>query len=584
MPMKKIKNGNIKKVLLVFDFADFIVNRRTNFVMISQFYQLIYFLKLKQKSISLACSDKAGYTDYQLLWKEESGLKNFVTDNTVYLKLANIRLTDFDLVILHSFHEKIIGEIAKQEESSEEAKMPYIFSFYRLNNIQANKFPLFTSYVDEMKEQVLLSTDKLEINKFRNLFPGAYIHFTVEKQCQLFIGLLDRIRQNNLKLLRRPIRNVLYIDDYKRRFFLGDSCFWIGQMREILADLTINGNLTINCNHPVLSELLPELFADINTTNISLTSNKFSDIDFKNFDLVLCHSDSIYSFMAFLRESKPATGYLLTDISFYHFDFNKESPKDNLWNYTWLKDEFSRRTDPLIRVKNFKARKYKEIPVSESEILWADHWFETMGVKHGENVILFNDESSNDIKNLSIETYFSTIRQLCDQQKYKILVFDYTNSGKKDFFRLHLNGHASQIIIAENPVIREEISLLASNYIRGIISPCTGIAHLANGIYCYLLNKKYRSKQKLPLILIYTGKNAQSDYHPADWWSNSLAKCIIYAKDTDTDSPGAFLSMSEIPQNLSAYQAMALPPRDIPEHLITSILTESLDQAIQVEK
>ncbi len=118
----------------------------------------------------------------------------------------------------------------------------------------------------------------------------------------------------------------------------------------------------------------------------------------------------------------------------------------------------------------------------------------------------------------------------------------------------------------------QNIKFYANKNVTAIIGPCTGLMHIANGIYSYKLNRKIISDNELPLLFVYVGLQFYSAYNAWNWWSGSLVHCAVINKKL---SGGKILKpLTDCPMNTVKFQENCLPVSEITSEMIINYISE----------
>jgi hypothetical protein len=175
-----------------------------------------------------------------------------------------------------------------------------------------------------------------------------------------------------------------------------------------------------------------------------------------------------------------------------------------------------------------------ELFISTEEREWGNRWLEANGVKKHEKVYVFVDATSNSNKFLRVDIYFTMLEWFLKRDNVRILIFDEVGNNKKDFYRMWLGDElTNEIIFSTRQEFRNDLCLLASDYIKFIIGPCTGLLHCASDIYNHFVSAGM-PRRDVPLIVVYTGSfNDFTGYLPNSWWGGSpLVKCMVLCNTT----------------------------------------------------
>jgi len=117
--------------------------------------------------------------------------------------------------------------------------------------------------------------------------------------------------------------------------------------------------------------------------------------------------------------------------------------------------------------------------------------------------------------------------------------------------------------------LRESMCLLGAAPVKAVIGPCTGLLHLANGIYTHSLQAGRIGEQDLPLLLTYVGYQ-YAGYSPWNWWAKTRVACLVHRLDAQGE-PG-LRPLAECPREASRFEQGALPASQITARLLIDSL------------
>ncbi|MDE3250563.1 MAG: hypothetical protein KGO82_18010, partial [Bacteroidota bacterium] len=381
------------------------------------------------------------------------------------------------------------------------------------------------------------------------------------------------------------LSRVLVLDDHYRKFYLGDACFWfLYNTRRTIHSVSGDTACRINCANSKVFPLLTEMFRGSFGNNTVFNNTDWEEIDFSEYDLVLCHPDSILKLLAFMDRS-PEKLFANTSVYYYnHMTEPRQVSDRHRWNYSMLirekpDDAAARQRERLLQTK------HKAIVITTEERRWADAWMLEQGVQENEKVVVIVDSASSPDKLLSEEVLSQMVRWWLSMPGYKLLFFDEKRTGKKarlcNSFGVDL---FSKMVVAEGFGIRKDMLLMAGNQVAAVIGPCTGLLHLANGIYSYLKSAEPRETFRMPLLLVYTGrlKFLGNGYHPNEWWLATAVKCAIICKDTSGKK--CIKKITQVPRDKDSYAKIALPVSEISFELLRGFIEQHLPDAVQARE
>ncbi|MBS1663059.1 MAG: hypothetical protein JST68_18595 [Bacteroidetes bacterium] len=408
----------------------------------------------------------------------------------------------------------------------------------------------------------------------RELWPH-FLGLDRDRQQAAYPRVLEEIRRVNSGLAGRAIRSILVLDDHYRKFFLGDACFWfLYNTKRTLHKISTDARCRINCDNEKVYGRLAEMFRGSFGPNTEFTCTAWGGIDFGSYDLVLCHPDSILKLLCHLERYYPDG---LPGTMVYHYDHMMDARNVGdpyQWNYRLLAKSVVPRERVHVRQYGL-ALADKEIILGEDERGWADRWLEEQGVRPGEKVAILIEGASTDNKLLAADVFLGLMGWLLGDPEMKILLYDEMGSGKAGrLVELYGEAFAGRIIVATSLGLRKDMCLLGSSYVRSVIGPCTGMLHLANSIYTYLLNHGHLTKTELPLLMVYTGRlnDLNPDYNASHWWIGSLVKCAIISKGENGEK--SIRKLGQCPTATEEYRRVTLPVSEFTVPLLTDFIKQ----------
>lgn len=454
---------------------------------------------------------------------------NIKTEDLLYLELNKYPLDSFNLPIVFSLPDKVGGEKTT------------------LPSIKEYLYQKFLSYSKKNKKEVqklkLNFDDSSKINYTRSLIEKKYGH------------LIRRISQNNLLKQKIKYNKILVFDGYNRKFYLGDSFFWFNNIRKNVSLLGENSKVSVVMDYYKRYMKIHYLYNSSFPKNFSLMYKSIEELDLDKYDLVLCHTDSLGRFLAYLDDKLlQSNGLKLPSIYYINMDVSDVND-DFKWNYNILVE----RNFKLFFLENFlklKKQIFNELVIRQDQIDFGGDWLKKENVMETDILIAMPHDASHIDKTLPERIFCEVILFLLRRnQAIKILIFDFKNTGlKANLLKLIGIEHQNRLIDLKRLSIHEEIGILCNEKVRYFISPCTGIAHLVNGAFTYLRNKSLVIKNQIPKIIVYTGKGATRDYTPHVWWRNTMVKCVVFVKE---DVEHRLLDMKDCSKESTEYQKNA---------------------------
>jgi hypothetical protein len=329
--------------------------------------------------------------------------------------------------------------------------------------------------------------------------------------------LLEAIRKNNARMDPDAVRRVLilYEPEY---FYIGDCCVHFRSL-ELLRLYFSRAEFDFNyCLRPVEAIALHNPLL-----RRSYYRKPHQELLQEDYDVILCGAEDESKFVRTLvaEYQQTQSEKLLNLCAFSISRMLTDHP------YTILE------TLTFTRKKHLNAlldRPTNQIFVTEQEQAWAAEYLATHGVNPGDNLVVLLDRSSKNIKQLNTVVYFQLIELLGTFRNTKFLIYDHENVDKEKFYSGFLRRNKSlyeRLIFVKQTSLRESIVLLASEKIKAIIGPCTGLLHCATGIYTVFRNHNRIREEDIPIMLTYCGRNengtVEAEYA---WWGNTLVDCI----------------------------------------------------------
>ena len=141
----------------------------------------------------------------------------------------------------------------------------------------------------------------------------------------------------------------------------------------------------------------------------------------------------------------------------------------------------------------------------------------------------------------------------------------------------------SSVVVADALELREVMNLFANRRVVAVIGPCTGLMHLADGVYTWLLNHQMITEAECPLLLTYGGKQApERNYHPYNWWKNAnVVDCCIAVSMKDESDEKRLILLNECPPDFETFNSISVSAREISCEMIFKFLCEKFPAFIK---
>ncbi|WP_298733911.1 hypothetical protein [uncultured Chitinophaga sp.] len=563
------------RTLILHDFYNLIINEEADYGMIKQLYVTLNILRHTAPHVTIHINDRSN-TDYRHIWKSDSYLYHYLDDILFNRKWEDIDFTTYQLVIVHPATEKELYTHLNTKYGQLITAIPEVFSFIDLTNASNGIFKPVTDLFREKAPYHPGPRLSAAIRGFKYEMNRAFTGMNRDKQQQLHARPIEKIISVNHTFAGKSFNNILLLDDYQRKFYLGDSCFWLMNMKEQIISLYKAAKVRINCCNEKRFEMLNKIFTGSFGNNVSFTNTDWKDLDMKAYDLIICHADLVMKFLNYLSANY-TNG--LPGTSIYCFSNRggfKDTPNTSAWDSRLLQKNNGHPTDALTALRKARKNDFREILITEQERQWADSWLQQHQIEKEHSVVVLLAGASVPQKSISFQAYIELIKWFTAFPGIKVLVFDEHNIGRKAELAAVLSSHVmSRVIVAGGLGIRKDMALLSSRYISAVIGPCTGMLHLANGIYYYLKNKNIIESKDIPLLLTYTGdlSDHESAYHPRFWWTNTMVKCAIISKDVSGRS--IVRKLSQCPLSVEEYQKISLPVSMFTGELLITYIREN---------
>lgn len=326
----------------------------------------------------------------------------------------------------------------------------------------------------------------------------------------VYQSTLSKILENNERFKPQHVKNVLVLHEEMLNH-IGDWAIGFDKLK-YLKTFMQNAAITINFTADGAGKIYDALLKN-NPHLDAVTSRPWSEIDFEKYDLVFTYSYNEPPILAWLHERY---GRLIQSeqykVCVYTLSHGLIRADPNAIPVFPVNQEF------FDHAKNSKVP--PELYISNEEQQWANEWLRENGLKESEQLFIVLDGTHRD-KLLSMQVYIQFLMHLLKRENIKLLIFDENNMGKDKFYRELIGARLmDKFIFCKGLSLRQAFCLLGSSYTRLVFGPCTGLMHCASGIYDNYLNNGLE-REKLPVLITYTGK-----YHPDAktvhwWWSNA---------------------------------------------------------------
>lgn len=522
-----------KNILILLDFHCLFKEGSWDLDVIRQFIAVLHIFK--QDHITLIDSDNKVFSTLV------SKIESIAAENISQKSYFDQTLVDqYDVTIAHYKLEADFVSLSNKREPNN--------SLYFFNN-KSNPnllFPSISLYIKENK----ISFDLKVINEL--------VQNMVET-----MDMALHTEQLEMVLEKEEISKICIVCDFNQRFFIGDSCFWYYDLNQKLYIINQINSLPKNIDIYITSVRnyldIKRIFNSSFPENVKLYNSSIKNIDLESYDLVVVEY-LLYLDVKILTDNKK--GNILT----YTFPLNSDKIK-KLQNISFAKQfSFSDIKDQL----QYNKKHYNNIEIKNEEIDFANQWLELHGAEKKDQIFALNNAASQSEKMIDDAALLNIIQWLIEEKRYKILMFghDLTVQEKlKNSLNISTYNH---IIFPGKLELRKEMALMASDHVHGLLSPCTGLAHLFNGINYYLHHILGKDKKK---CIVYTGKQTYTDdYHPLKWWNFKDVDCLSYIYTNDR----YFLAEKKDLLNIKNFDEVSVPTRKIPY----AVLRDKIDEIL----
>ena len=340
-------------------------------------------------------------------------------------------------------------------------------------------------------------------------------------------------------------------------FSLGDTCITLDKLkicRAFFPSSIIQINFQPDAPKSMYNGLLKH---NPNIDHISYLETK--EIDFNNYEIIICATTNEPSISAILHEKS------------YNRDTNAHFSIFSMTNKVINPDietSFPKHEDLIAYIKNNPSltNRPKELYISDEEINWADRWFEERGVLSNEQIFILIDSASTHHKIIKPPVIKALCSFLLSNSNIKILLFDERNEQKEHFYYQLLGDSLfHKLIFSKQQPFRNDLSLIASNYVKHIFGPCSGLSHCSSAIYNYFARTRSGIKY-IPKITVYTGKYYIKEHDAFTWWGTSPLVTVLLLTKRKNKKTGLILGKKrtthvndlEMAQPVSEYTATIL--------------------------
>ncbi|MBB5635057.1 hypothetical protein HDF26_002216 [Pedobacter cryoconitis] len=581
---------SITKILVLCDAHDCLRHEGLNLLLLKQLYTTVFLLKkhFAKSSYTLHVNSR-GIIGFENFWPDTHHLSYFLNDYTIQEDWNTIDMSAYDLIITHPDYQKDLQQhfLQRYDLAVNEQRI------YSFSELQYDCTMLYKIAATLFGKEGLLPFERSvenqnQLNVFKKEFDDGIHQVTIDQQEARIPQMDQLIEKINCRFQPERAKRILILDDFKRPFFIGDSVYWLAKIKKLMTILPADSEYCLNISNRAAFDPIYKIFQKSLPHNIYITNKDWKDLSFKEYDLILCNNDILLKFYHFIvvasagHPNAIANENLSGQLVFYSFSAMDERPVStkatmdfytNACYHPGYSDQVKTKLGEEIM---------NTLSLLPEEHLWAKDWLVSNGIKESDRlIVLLHDASSKD-KVIYDLTLFQFIRKLSGLSKnIRILLV----TSKKVSDNIWLNElirrrECANVILADTLSLREVMCLYTDQRVDAVIGPCTGLMHLAEGVYTHLLNQQLIVKP--PLLLTYAGKQVpERRYHPNQWWKGSyLVRCLVHMRHAQGGNDNQLLLMAECPPDFEEFNRESIPAREINSELLFNFITEKFPEFI----
>lgn len=569
----------IKKVLILCDAHDCIKYNANNVVILKQLYVLVFLLRkyFIADNQEININNRAAF-DFDVFWEPQSEIASYLADSTSRKPWNEIDMLNYDLIICHPEYQ-----LELQTHFSEEYRIENYSKIYTMVELDYDRKDIYPSTgallskgglleLDEsQKKDIAQSTFKERLNQSNN-------DFTRDRQEAGIQDIDALVKDFGRRLEKGNIKNVLVLEPHNKNSYIGDAVIWFANMRKLFDIFPERCNIRLNITHNAAAATLSEIFQKSIPSNITITNSVWKDIPLTEFDLVLCNSDVLSKFHSYIKNSY--RNDILVDLLLYTFTIDDKTPfseNPTLDFYTNIsRSNFFHK----LQQADLKEERnvYNEISLEEEEHKWAEGWLADNGVQKTDKLIAILHGASGFSKVMCEFEQLKLIKRLFSlDPDIKVLLISETDNETK-WIQGSLNKkEREKLKLVEAMRLRKVMCILANKQIVITIGPCTGLMHISNNIYSYLLSHKVISRKECPLLLTYTGKQSLVKYYnPHFWWEKTnLVSCCVFMSHTGGKDDAKLVPLNDCPTDSETFLRQSISAYNIKHHDLLNYIAQN---------
>jgi len=557
----------MKNILILCDAHDCIRHEGNHALLLKQLYVAAFIFKGQNFNLQI---NSRGIIGFESFWRKGSRFVHFLSKHITHLNWTDINVSNYDLIIIHPDYQQTVqawlGEATNVYEK--------VFSFLEL---QFNCEMYFKSASTIFSKNGLCAFDRSEENElalslFKKEFDESISRMNMNRQDAILSSISSSLVAQNKIQDFENIKRVLILDDFKRPFFIGDAAHWLSKVKKLINVFNDFTCSDLNIANAVAFGPVSKIFKNSLKKNLTITNLQWGNIDFSKYDLILCNNDVFSKFYWFLGTQRDFD-YLNTKVQ--SFSVMDDRPVSEYPTFDFyiniLKNNY-----PEQIIAKVKKSICNELSLLDEEIVWAKQWLEDRGLKPKQKLVFLIHGASAPDKVMLDAELLKLLKRLCglDEDVKVILVTEKPISTYQWLIAAIQDFEDRNLILADALGLREVMSLMASENTSIIIGPCTGLMHLADGIYTNLINSQAIKLFECPLLLVYAGKQSpERNYHPNHWWQNSrLVSCLVNMKSTDGNVQKTLVPLGDCPVDFHHFHAESLFASDIDSDMLFSFM------------
>lgn len=565
----------MKNILILCDAHDCIRHEGNHSLLLKQLYVTAFIFKGLDQNVNLQINSR-GIIGFESFWKKDSPLVQFLSKHITHLNWTEINVLNYDMILIHPDYQKPVLEWLGKAANVHEK----VFSFLEL---QFNCKMYFKSASTIFSKNGLCAFDRSEKNElalslFKKEFDECISRMNMNKQEAILFPILSSLVEQNKIQTFENIKSVLILDDFKRPFFIGDAVHWLSKIKKLINVFNDITSFNLNIANTVAFEPISKTFKNSVKKNVTITDLQWLNIDFSKYDLILCNNDiflKLYWYLGAQKNNK----YLKAKLqSFSVMDDRPISENPTFDFYI----NIHKHNYPEQIVARAKKSICNELSLLDEEVTWARQWLEDRGLKPKQKLVFLIHGASAPDKVILDAELIKFLKRLSglDEDVKVVLVTEKSISTYKWLFAAIEEFDHPNLILADALGLRDVMSLMASKSTSAIIGPCTGLMHLADGIYTDLINSQVIKLSECPLMLVYAGQQApERNYHPNHWWRNSkLVSCLVNMKSTNGHAHKILVPLEDCPVDFHHFNAESLSASDINGDMLFSFMLRKVQR------